>query len=82
GEHIEIIINEKYLAYKQSENLFHLTNWDEINEIYILTNPGLISFKNKKTKYMFVLFENEIMNGYDQIKEKILSKSNVIPLKR
>ena len=80
GEKIEFIINEDYLAFKQYHKLFHITNWNDLNEIYVLKNPSLISFKNKRTKHDFILYENESYMDYSEIKDIILKRSKVKPL--
>lgn len=77
GEDIEIILNEHNISLLQDNKFFKKTNWGDIKEIYVLKNPSLISYKNKLENFSLVLFENEIPYGFEEIKEKIISKSKV-----
>ncbi|HMP32470.1 MAG TPA: hypothetical protein PKD85_22870 [Saprospiraceae bacterium] len=77
GEDIEIILNEHNISLLQDNKLFKKTKWGDIKEIYVLKNPSLISYKNNLENFSLVLFENEIPYGFEEIKEKIISKSKV-----
>ena len=71
---------DDFIALTQDNKLFKKTNWGDIKEIYILKNPSLLSYKNKLENFSLILFENEIPYGFEEIKETIIAKSNVIPL--
>lgn len=74
GEDIEFIVNENFVAFKQDDKIFHMTKWEEIYEVIMLKNPSVISFKNKNTKYLFILHENELLNGFFEIRDILLNK--------
>lgn len=81
GENIEIVVNDNYIALMQDDTPFHLTKWDEVSEVYLLKDPDMISFKNRNTNHLFILFGNEIKENFEGLKKQIILNIKVIPLK-
>lgn len=80
GGNIELITDSHKVNFKQYSREFQNTNWIDVKEIYIIKNPNLISFKNKITKYEFILFENEFEANFNDFLTEVINKSFVTPL--
>lgn len=79
GDDVEILF-DRYFAYRQANRDFNISQWQDIHEIYRINKPLMISFKDRLTKNVVVLYKSEIHNGFDLLESKILSKSTVDPV--
>lgn len=79
GDDVEILF-DKYFAYRQDNRDFKISQWKDIHEIYRINSPVMISFKDRLTKDVIILYKSEIQEGFEVIESRILSKSTVDPV--
>ncbi len=80
GRNINIYAG-RYFCFIEEGIEYKKAQWSEIHEYCQISNPNFFSFKNRNTKEVLIIFENEVCDQrYMELKNIIESKIQVLPL--